>query len=585
MKSSNDLRPTGIVVAESLTSSQTASFQFDTLGFNAASVVVSSRSVSESVFGSEVVGSWISDAINGTDSIDFLFIGDSNVFYQVSGSRCYGYFAGFHYAMLQQGATMYGTAVTPLYRGDSSNATVGYLGNGANVVEDDANFINATVKRGSTRGPEELSKYISGGPFSWNPESTGSADFLSIRNTTAYGGSTQAYQGATGIYLDSAQTAFNTQSATRYRLVRGKVPASRIGSYQGYVYKAGGNVAGSRVVTTSDGAESLIREGSYEWVADEMNIAAATSTAAYSVHYAQQSVGDGFGIQGELNLAYQSVYRPSTKGFAVSAMHARGGAKMSDMVNSLLGATDNGIKLILAEIRKRQIRAGGTGRVCMVVEGGSNADTGVPQSWATNLEKILDKVSRAWSQLGFPAADLAFLAFVSQQRDSNDTTNVNLRPLARSWALGDGRRDNLTVVETKTLYTYAELETYATGGDTLHLTSGGYDFVSDAIISALVASQPSTAAFSTFRAYESDDRANWSEMTNFSSMTAGSQSFGNQRYPRAVLSTDRVGRKRFLRVDVTPGGTADIAAFAVMSQPSNQVTTAADVKATLLVQG
>ena len=123
MRSSSEIRPTGVVVAEDLTSNQTASFQFDTVGFNGATIAVAARGTSATITGPTTLTTWMNDLLANNASIDFLFVGDSNTAY-----NAYGWVSGFGAALVNLGATNYGTMIHPCYR-YASVQDVGYLEN------------------------------------------------------------------------------------------------------------------------------------------------------------------------------------------------------------------------------------------------------------------------------------------------------------------------------------------------------------------------------------------------------------------------------------------------------------------------
>ena len=321
-----------------------------------------------------------------------------------------------------------------------------------------------------------------------------------------------------------------------------------------------------------------------------MTANAATTAANASFAYYTGNTGTSAGVKGNVGFAFQSCYRPNTKGFAVGSLHYRAGVAMSTISNNLESVTDKQLSLLLKEVNDRQIAASGltSSRVCVVLQGGVNIDTGVPGSWNSNLDRQINKITDAWKSAGLNELNLQFLAWVSQQPETTDALYGTgaLRVAAQTKQIGDNRAERCTLVNLNGLINFATLNGYATGGSTVHLSDAGYDAVGELILQAIIdRTEPSTAAFSTLKVYHSDDKATWTEFGAFQSLTAGAQSVTSQPYPRAVLSIDKAGRKRYLRVDVTPGGTSDVAAYAVMSGKADGIVSAADVNATLFVEG
>ncbi len=73
------------------------------------------------VYGSSVAGTFVRDAVNGTDSVDFVVIGDSNAMF-----TSVGWSGGIIRALHNRGATMYATAIYP--GGNVLAATPAYPG-------------------------------------------------------------------------------------------------------------------------------------------------------------------------------------------------------------------------------------------------------------------------------------------------------------------------------------------------------------------------------------------------------------------------------------------------------------------------
>ncbi len=580
MRSTSEIRPTGVVVAEDLTSNQTASFQFETVGFNGATIAVAARGTSATITGPTTLTSWMSDLLANNASIDFLFVGDSNTAYDSDGLGVgHGWVSGFGNALVSLGAVNYGTMIHPCFR-YASVQSVGFLEN----CEGDAAGTGGggatkygTAYAGSGRAPSALSSLypVSAG---FAPEGEGGTDFLWVEGDVA--GTEGYYASLAGMYLDAANPMIDT--TFRYRVLHSAGPSG--GSFSMYIDRTGAADAfSSRQTTTA---------ANWQWTASEIEITAnaATTAANASFAYYTGNTGTSAGVKGNVGFAFQSCYRPNTKGFAVGSLHYRAGVAMSTISSNIESVTDKQLSLLLKEVNDRQIAASGltSSRVCVVIQGGVNIDTGVPGSWASNMDRQIKKISDAWKAAGLNEANLQFLCWVSQQPEATDAVYGTgaLRVAAQTKQLGDNRTERTTLVNLNGLISFATLNTYATGGSTVHLTDAGYDAVGELILQAIIdRTEPTTAAFSSFKVFHSDDKANWSEFSGFQNMTAPAQAVTNQPYPRAILTIAKPGRKRYLRVDVTPGATADVSAYAVMSQPSDGVTVADDLRAALLVQG
>lgn len=574
MRSSSNLRPTGVVVAEDLTTAQTASFQFDTVGFSGATICLSARGTSPTITGPSTLTTWMNDLLANNASVDFLFVGDSNTAY-----NAYGWVSGFGAALVNLGATNYGTMIHPCFR-YASVQDVGYL---ENCEGDTAGTGGGggtkygTAYAGSERAPSSLSSLypVSAG---FAPEGEGGTDFLWVEGDVA--GTEGYYASLAGMYLDAANPMIDT--TFRYRVLHSAGPSG--GTFSMYIDRTGASDAYSVRQTTS--------AANWQWTASEVEVAAnvATSGANASFAYYSGNTGTSAGVKGNVGFAFQSCYRPNTKGFAVGSLHYRAGVAMSTISRNIESVTDKQLSLLLKEVSDRQIAASGlpVSRVCVVIQGGVNIDTGVPGSWASNMDRQIKKISDAWVAAGLSLSSLQFLCWVSQQPEATDAVYGTgaLRVAAQTKQLGDNRTERTTLVNLNGIIDFATLNGYATGGSTVHLSDAGYDAVAELILQAIIdRTEVSTAAFSSLKVYHSDDKATWSEFGSFQSLTAGAQSVTNQPFPRAILSIDKAGRKRFLRVDVTPGGVSDVAAYGVMSGKADGIVNAEDVKATLFVEG
>lgn len=571
MRSTSEIRPTGVVVAEDLTTAQTASFQFDTVGFNGATISVSARGTSTTITGPTTLTTWMNDMLANNSSIDFLFVGDSNTAY-----NGYGWVSGFGAALVNLGATNYGTMIHPCYQ-FASVQDVGYLENGEGSPAGAGHGSGVgTAYTGSSRAPSALANLYPSS-YGFAPEGESGTDFLWVEGSQGTDG---WYVSIAGVYLDSANPMIDT--AFRYRVLHSTGPSG--GTFSISVLRTGvSNSYSSRFNTSAS---------SWGWTATEYavsaNAAATDGYATFSLYTGNPATSAG--VKGNVGFAFHSCYRPNTKGFAVGSLHYRAGVAMSTISSNLESVTDRQLSLLLKEVNDRQIAATGltSSRVCVVIQGGVNIDTGVPGSWAGNMDRQIKKITDAWKAAGLNEAGLQFLCWVSQQPETTDAVYGTgaLRVAAQTKQLGDNRTERTTLVNINGIIDFATLNGYATGGSTVHLSDAGYDAVAELILQAIIdRTEPATAAFSSFKVYHSDDKATWSEFSGFESLTVPAQSITNQPYPRAVLNIAKPGRKRYLRIDVTPGATADVAAFAVLTQPSDGVTAAADVKAGLLVQG
>jgi hypothetical protein len=163
-----------------------------------------------------------------------------------------------------------------------------------------------------------------------------------------------------------------------------------------------------------------------------ISTAAGTSTLPYATDYTNDSLNftttvtggvpdeikcawDGYNVAptgdtrvtGPLTIFWHSVIARNTKGYSVSCLNYNGGATTEDLANQVYWSSRL-IEMALQELRQRQIAAGGSGRVIWYHNSGINGSE-TPQSYITNVSRIIDEVSRIWGKCGFPPSDLSFL--------------------------------------------------------------------------------------------------------------------------------------------------------------------------------
>jgi hypothetical protein len=171
------------------------------------------------------------------------------------------------------------------------------------------------------------------------------------------------------------------------------------------------------------------------------------------------------------------------KGVSVSAICWYGGATMTDISDGCVDVGDGTLATWLREARTRQIAAGGSGRVVVLLHGGANTDTGEPESWTTAATSMKTRFEAAWSALGFPTSDLGFLMMPSAPRANPDDLTAIRSLVATTY----NDSSNCLTVNLNTaasadrLVSLAYYDNGSGGGDGIpdvHLAPTGYENVS-----------------------------------------------------------------------------------------------------------
>ena len=104
MRQNQDIKPSQVLLARSVSTADSASFVFDTRGYSSATLSAQVLDLVP-VRGSSRASAWIQDAIDGTNFVDIVLIGDSN-----TGFTQYGICNGLVNAMCLEGASQYASS-------------------------------------------------------------------------------------------------------------------------------------------------------------------------------------------------------------------------------------------------------------------------------------------------------------------------------------------------------------------------------------------------------------------------------------------------------------------------------------------
>lgn len=431
------------------------------------------------IYGSQRPTEMLRDLANGTDSLDLLIIGDSNTGFATAGM--WGYNSGFQEALNLKGWTCYGTPVVPIMDDYTSNYNINGWNIDISVKAANGNCLSGNASGGSTA--------FSG----WTPGVSGSLTYTRYGSTSstpvykqswAYISSTSA-----GAYLDhyhglvlvAAHPLTNSALTLWYRVrygtfatgsgkfqpnVRGELEASPYTVTQ---------IARSSVVNTNTGASSF-----------------AVTEHSFTPRSGEQQrcspFGDGNSQSvGPIAIHSNSVYC-KRKGWSVHSHGWFAGYTSTEMASQIAATGSTLLQTQLQEVRERQVAAGGSGRVLLVVHSGINGNE-TATTWTNAHTGVWSTYKAAWLALGYPASDLAIVSFVGVPRNSDDSSSsgasgnlIAVRAAAQSMAVSN---PDMTVVDIKTLMTYAMAnrgvgngKSYYNTTNSVHLTggytSGGY---------------------------------------------------------------------------------------------------------------
>lgn len=425
-------------------------------------------STSAGLYGNSRAAEFLRDVRSGADSLDIITIGDSNA---GSPSTC-GHTLGLRAACENMGMMVY---ATPLQFPASTDAATG--NNRMSGLHGAYNYMfwTGNSQSGSTGTISTLEQQAA-----LEVEPGSASDLLNAVNysqpyalptasNAAFSGSGQLRPcgfgyGAAYLASGSYTSAANGSSIRiyprsplvmgggggaqnlQYRLVYGTF-TSGSGQFTMKAMHSVNTVVASKAVNTNS--------GQYGSATETLDFTSVNTTATQIEPRIMICAYDGYNtgsgnFTGPACVFWHSVIRKETKGFSLTNLMYNGGYSTTQ-IYSVLNVRQGLVKMVLKELRERQIAAGGSGRVLLFCNSGINGpDTA--NSWTTNAANIRDIFTTQWNALGYPANDLAFIFSVthpsdpSVPADNNWSTNrPAIANAANDWGLAN-RNDGKNVV-------------------------------------------------------------------------------------------------------------------------------------------
>jgi hypothetical protein len=375
--------------------------------------------IQNGVYGSTLASTFIRDAVSGTDSVDILTIGDSNMGYEESG-----YSAGFRYALSMHGVNQYATCLAPFADSSTGNNRAG--GNfteyfqfkwagvtdypGTNGNGKIANLAAAVTA--SDTAAIALSNAVGGTNFANLKPNAFQYDAMFIR----LGGSAPTYVTSPGngpALVCSAGNAFAVGTggggtALQYRVVYGTF-ATGAGQFKLQVVNpSNGVVARSASAITTNTGTVGIAAGSSAATLNFTSPEVSDDTVSFACNVDGFSAGTTADYPiGPCAMFWHSLAFRNTKGFAVTNFSYYSG-RTTQQLASDISSNSVLLRATLKELRQRQTASGGSGRVMVYLNSGIN-DGATASTYTTHLATFVTAVKAAWSAESFPANDLAIL--------------------------------------------------------------------------------------------------------------------------------------------------------------------------------
>ena len=491
---------------------------------------------SPAFYGSNRAGSFLQDAINGTDSLDIVVIGDSNAGFPGDN----GYTVAWNRVM--QFGLRVPVYATPLMSGGPSNQrdlTTGNIrGDGLWCLGNSQQW-NAEGEAGGTYTGTTFKNMIQ----STDSEIVGLRTWLGF-NFTDYNVNSTAnksifplgwmsnpavvevgqrftsnfinYIGISNQLVSSfnafgSELGFGTAGtgghALQYRIVYGTFPTA--GSFKPYAFYLGTTGALLRdSSTTSTGGGYGYRTKPFDVTSFTLAAVGSQPSRVCFTWDGADSATNADQANGPFACLWQSVIRPNFKGYSVSCLNYFGGLTTTQVAEKIEDC-DKMLDAYLKELRERQVGTtpgtAGTGRVLVFLNSGING-TETTSTWPLAAQRIIDRFRARWVATGGTLSNLAFVFTVTHPTtDSGVTWTANraaVAAAANAYAVANGSTYNLAVVDIGQMMTGLVMSRYSMydSGGQAHLTkvaippaavttaTDGYQTITSAIVSALTSS-------------------------------------------------------------------------------------------------
>ena len=469
-----------------------------------------------SVYGSKRGAQFLQDLVAGRDSLDIVCIGDSNI-----GSGNYGYTHGFNRVLnYSYGVPWY---ATPLFPGSCSDGPTSRLGTDfqpgvrvrwcGNAQAGSVGTVQTLVEASVSSSPvytyaQNLKTALGFDTTNYNSTANRRLPIFqwAVGWYGAYVDDAVTYtSGANNNLIELSNThpmnygSGTGSTALAYRIVTGTFNG---GSGQ-FKLRAANNstlvnlATSSSYISTNTGANGYATASQISGL--QLNFT-SPSTTPTALICSWDGMNSGNSVTGPFACLYHSIIRQSGKGFSSNTLMYQSGRTPTQIADQL-EYSDKLIDAFIKELRERQIVAGGSGRVLVVVNmgiNGSTNDNGVAYIAAAN--RIIARITGRWTDTGGIQSNLAFVFTVTHPTTAGGaestwaTNRVGIASGVNAWA--STASGNTCVVDLASNYSAYRLTTeslYDSGGEahlnaTTAAQSNGYDAMAGVIVSALLSS-------------------------------------------------------------------------------------------------
>lgn len=443
------------------------------------------------LYGSTLAASLVRDAISGADSLDVVTIGDSNAGFSLDGTGGGGggWSRGWYRALNALGANTYASMLMPtMVAGSVNTATQLYKDDDSTIGGMTSWFSNTpapygNVVRGTASGPTALTNKVVPAT-SFTPYGLTNWNYSFIAN----GNSAQTFAQPNGTYPGGAapnpplQSWTQPGTAVKYRTIYATQSDQTSTSTRARFNPTAYRVDAGNYIALATKAQDTYNASANVLQTTDLDFTMPSSPANQAVIVGWNYIGMAYG---PCSVMWDCVYRVR-KGIAVNNLHYGSGqsaSTISDVITGANGADRTFVASYFAQLRQRQIDAGGSGRVIVWINYGINSPES-PSVWTSKTQNAINFLCSAWVAAGGSANQFAVVVSVTHPLNTfGAATEAALaanRAAANVWAVNIPQT---TVVDLSQMFTAAEMTAngyYAGPGsgpsvnNEAHLSQAGY---------------------------------------------------------------------------------------------------------------
>ncbi len=429
----------------------------------------------------------LKNCVSGADSVDVVTIGDSNTGFVETTGWGYGYHTGM-YKRFQMSASEY---ASPLY--DAMLGTAGDSGYSGNIFGTGLTPAwPADNSAGNASGPGPIRGLVAANSAA-NADAVAVINHLGVDTANLSKPFGYDFQGSivtagttfqTGankdcIILTTSASIYSSGAAMQYRVVYARTTTSG-GQFKLGWWNSGSGATFGSYVSTNNASVDVPTPAQFNFSAP---------AAAYRVGWDGLGQGTSHRAVGPATILAHSLIRRNFKGFSFNNIMYDSGAPTTRIADrsSQMGSLLN---VKLQELRNRQIEAGGTGNVVVIVYTGINGSESA-STYTTQAERIVTTWKNKWSAIGGDSNRIAFVFVPTHPITTSINNWLTDRPgivaAANSWA---NSTSGVCVFDIAQFYTGAQINTngwYSTTTTQAHLKEAGYDAIGTSFITSILA--------------------------------------------------------------------------------------------------